>query len=169
MADVVIVDTTVFLNLLNVPDWNDDREDVYRTFQRFFDAGATLLLPLATVFETGGHIADVKNGGNRRRFAKVFCEEVNKALRRESPWVLVPPPDDVLLEKWLHHFPDFAMQGISLSDLSQIELWKSLCKKLFGDAGAHLGPRQAPWELRPQTVASKASCGFGRDVHRTAH
>lgn len=132
MADVVIVDTTVFLNLLNVPEWNDDREDVYRKFRQFFDAGATLFLPLATVFETGGHIADAKDGGNRRRFAQLFCEEVDKALRRESPWVLVPPPDVVLLAKWLHLFPDYAMQRISLSDLSQIELWQSLCKKLFG-------------------------------------
>ena len=146
MGDVVIVDTSVLLNLLNVPEFNDDREDIYRQFQHFLKAGATLLLPLATVFETGDHIADVKDGGNRRRFAEAFCEEATKALEGKAPWVLVSPPDNSQLAAWLDRFPDCSMRKISLSDLSLMELWESQCKKLFGT-------RVLIWSLDKHLVA----------------
>ena len=132
VGHVVIVDMTVFLNLLNVPKHRDNRDDVYRDFERFLNAGATLMLPLATVFETAGHIADVRNGGNRRRYAEVFCETVTEVLNEKAPWRLVSPPNTGQLAKWLESFPDCAMRRISLSDVSQIELWKAQCKQLFG-------------------------------------
>ena len=129
MGDLVIVDTTVFLNLLNVPEFNDDRDCVFRQFKQFVKANATLILPLATILETAGHITQVKTGGNRRRYAELFCEEVRKAARREAPWVLVSTHDSTKLEAWLNAFPDCAMREISLCDVSLIELWKSTCQK----------------------------------------
>ena len=131
MSDVVIVDTSVLLNVLNVPGCNDHHAEVHRQFERFLTDGATLMLPLAVVFETGNHIADVPSGGDRRRFALLFRDEVRKALREEAPWHLVPLPDASHLTAWLESFPDQAVQRISLSDHSMIQLWKSLCKKLF--------------------------------------
>ena len=132
MSDVIIVDTTVLLNILNVPEHNDHRDSVYQDFERFVQAGATLMLPLGTVFETAGHIVNVKTGGNRRRYAEEFCKTVTEALNERAPWRLVSPPDTNQVAKWLESFPDCAMGEISLSDVSQIQLWKTQCKKLFG-------------------------------------
>lgn len=131
MPDVVIVDTSVLLNVLNVPGYNDHHAEVLRRFEQFLTDGATLMLPLAVVFETGNHIADVPDGRNRRKFSELFREEVRKALRDESPWRLVPLPDTEQVADWLESFPDCAMQGISLSDHSMIQLWEFLCDKLF--------------------------------------
>ena len=132
VSDVVIVDTSVLLNLLDVPQHNGQRDLVVQQFKQFVQGGASLLLPIAVVFETGNHIADLADGGNRRRYATVLCEEVDKALRNKAPWVLVPPPDDSQLAKWLDRFPDCAMREINLKHLSLMELWESQCKKLFG-------------------------------------
>ena len=132
MSDVVIVDTSVLLNLLNVPEYNDDREAVFEQFEELVKTGATFFLPLATVLETGGHIADVRDGRRRRRSAEVFRERVTEAINGKAPWRLVPLPDANELAEWLESFPERAMQGISLSDLSQMKLWESLCRKLFG-------------------------------------
>ena len=129
VGDLVIVDTTVFLNLLNVPEFNDDRDAVFREFEQFVKTDARLLLPLTTILETGGHITEVKTGGNRRRYAEVLREEVGKALRGEAPWLFVSPPGNTQLEEWLDGFPDCAMRGLSLCDVSLIALWKSTCQK----------------------------------------
>lgn len=127
---VVIVDTSVFLNLLGVPQHNDHRDIVLCEFEEFLEADANLLLPIATVFQTGNHIADLTNGRHRRRYATVFCERVDEALNHKAPWVLVPPPDETQLARWLATYPDSAMQGIGLSNLSLKRLWESHCRKL---------------------------------------
>ena len=57
MSDVVIVDTSVLLNLLNVPQHNDHRDLEVQQFKQFVQTGASLLLPIAVVFEAGNHIA----------------------------------------------------------------------------------------------------------------
>ncbi len=43
---VVIVDTSVLLNLLDVPQHNDHRDVVSYQFKEFVEANARLLLPL---------------------------------------------------------------------------------------------------------------------------
>ena len=59
------------------------------------------MLPLATVFRTGNHIADLDDGGQRRRCAKKLCEQVDKALNHRAPWAPAPVPDENELAKWL--------------------------------------------------------------------
>ena len=129
---VVIVDTSVLLNLLDVPQHNDHRDVVSCQFKEFVEANARLLLPLATVFQTGDHIADLDDGGNRRRYAEVLCKQVEKALNNKAPRALVPPPDENELASWLARFPDCAMREIGLSNHSLKDLWESQRKKLPG-------------------------------------
>ena len=130
VGHVVIVDTSVLLNLLDVPHHNDHRDVVAREFEEFVEVEARLLLPLATVFQTGNHIADLDDGGKRRLYAKKLCEQVDKALNHRAPWALVPVPDENELANWLAHFPDNAMQGIGLSNLSLMDLWESQCRRV---------------------------------------
>ena len=127
MPRIVIVDTSVLLNVLDVPGFNQDRDAVLDEFRNLVDAGANLLLPMGAVFETGNHIADVPAGRQRRRYAAVFTDQLQKALKGEAPWALAPLPDADQLMDWLDHFPDDAMRGLGMVDLSIIKAWERTC------------------------------------------
>ena len=140
MSEIVIVDTTVLLNVLNVPSRNQDHHKVLGQLERVVNAGSNLLLPLAAVFETGNHIAQLADGRQRRRYAEVFRVQVQMALNGEAPWALVPLPDSVQLVEWLDGFPDQAMQGVSMGDLSIIKAWEDACAR-------HRSRRVRIWSL----------------------
>ena len=128
MSDVVIVDTSVLLNLLKVPGRSNDWAKVEREFRGFVSADAKLLLPLAVVFEAGRHIAHLSDGGHRRRYADLFCRVVRESLTGKAPWAFVPLPEQDEIAGWLDDFPDRAQQEVSLADLSLIEFWKTRCE-----------------------------------------
>ena len=50
MPDVVIVDTTVLLNVLDVPRRNQDRDAVLAEFKKLVEREVSLLLPMAALF-----------------------------------------------------------------------------------------------------------------------
>ena len=127
MPEVFVVDTTVLLNVLDVPGRNQHRDDVFERFVEVMDAGASLLLPMAAVFEAGNHIAKLADGQQRRRFAAIFCDQVRAALNGGAPWVLVPLPGADELARWLGDFPDCAMREVGMSDLSMIKAWEEAC------------------------------------------
>ena len=124
MPHVVIVDTTVLLNILNVPGRNGDREDVIADLGRLLEEGANLLLPMGAVFETGNHIARLPDGNLRREYAEVFRDEVEKALSGSAPWVPAELPSAHEVASWLAGFPEYAVREISMVDLSIIHAWK---------------------------------------------
>lgn len=72
------------LNVLDVPSFNQDRGKVLADFGALVDAGASLLLPLAAIFETGDHIADLRDGRQRRRYAEVFRGRENASSLLEK-------------------------------------------------------------------------------------
>ena len=129
MPEVIVVDTTVLLNVLDVPGRNQHRDEVLERFEQMMEAGASLLLPIAAVFEVGNHIAKLPDGRLRRRYAGIFCEQVHAALNGEAPWVLVPLPEAEQLAKWLGDFPDRAMREVGMSDLSMIKAWEEACSR----------------------------------------
>ena len=85
MSDVVIVDTSVLLNVLDVPAFNQNRAEVFAEFNEFLDSDANFLLPIAAIFETGGHIADLRDGRQRQRYAEVFRDRIREALEGNAP------------------------------------------------------------------------------------
>ena len=86
MSDIVIVDSNILLNVLDVPAHNQDREAVFTEFEVLVEAGDHLLLPMAAVLETADHIADLSDGRERRRFAIRFRDRILEALRDDAPW-----------------------------------------------------------------------------------
>ena len=140
MSDIVIIDTSVLLNVLDVPAFNQHREEVFIRFEEHLDAGASFLLPMAAIFETGDHIADLRNGGQRRRYAEIFRRRIREALEGEAPWVPISFPDSRQLAEWLNSFPDHTMRGPDLSDLSIIKAWEVECTR-------HLSRRVLIWSL----------------------
>lgn len=127
MSTVVIVDTSVLLNVLDAPAFNQDRAEVFARFKELLDAGANFLLPMAAIFETGDHIADLGDGRQRRRYAELFRDSIREALEGRAPWAPIQFPDSQQLARWLESFPDYAMRGPDVSDLSIIKAWEVVC------------------------------------------
>ncbi len=129
MGDIVIVDTSVLLNVLDVPAFNQDRAAVFAQFRELLDSGASFLLPMAAIFETGDHIADLRDGRLRRRHAEVFRDRIREALKGDAPWVPIRFPDEAQLAEWLETFPDSAMAGLGMSDFSIVKAWEVECAR----------------------------------------
>ena len=129
MSDIVIVDTSVLLNVLDVSAFNQNRAEVFVQFNEFLDSGASFLLPMAAIFETGDHIADLRDGRQRRRYAEVFRDRIREALEGKAPWVPIRFPDSAQLAEWLEEFPDSAMTGQDMSDFSIVKAWEVECTR----------------------------------------
>ena len=146
MSDIVIVDSSVLLNVLDVPGFNQTREDVREEFSTLVEAEDDLLLPVAAMLETGDHVADLSHGGERRRCAVRFRACILEALQGEAPWTPIEFPETSRLIEWLDEFPDMAKLELGLSDVSILDAWRRACE---------LHPRQRVyiWTLHGQLRA----------------
>ncbi len=124
---ICILDTSVFCNLLDIPAFNQHSKDTHSTLEQYLEAGHNLLLPLAAVYETGNHIAQVSNGDARRKAAQRFVEQVTGAIAGRAPWTPTPLPDPEQLTEWLAQFPDCAMRETGLADLTIIKEFERQC------------------------------------------
>lgn len=128
MKAVAIVDTSIFCNVLNIPHMNSERIQVIQQLETFIAEDTSLLLPMAVIYETGNHIAQLKRG-NRRQFAQRFIEQVKKAIKGEAPWQVMQLPNMEEVGEWLSNFPDQAMRGVGIADLSIIKEWEKMVRK----------------------------------------
>ncbi len=133
MGDIVLLDTSVYLNILDVTGFNQDREDILAEFRCRIENGDHFLLPMASIWETGNHIAHLPDGNQRRRFAEKLARDVCNALDGESPYQPTYFPGREVFMAWLVEFPGYAQrnksdtktsEGVSLSDLSIIKEWE---------------------------------------------
>ncbi|MFN7504718.1 MAG: hypothetical protein ACK5Q1_04070, partial [Limnobacter sp.] len=130
MSSICIIDTSVFLNLLNVPGKNQDKDTVTASFTAYAELGVTFILPMATIIETGNHIAQNGDGGTRRKTAQRFCKAVKGAFSGDAPYQPSEFPNSAEVLTWIDNFPDKAGankspqktgEGTSFGDLSIIE------------------------------------------------
>lgn len=77
MGDVVFVDTSVLLNVLDVPGKNSDHVEVASTFKQRVQEGHTFVIPATSVIEVGNHIAQLSDGD---------CVEIEPADSSGSSW-----------------------------------------------------------------------------------
>ena len=130
MNAVVIIDTSVMLNLLNIPKNNQRRENAKTEFRQFRDGGAEFLIPLATIFETSNRIKWMANG-RRYECAKRLRDAVNRAAEGAGFGVgeiRFPEPSE--FKGWIDRYPDCAARGKDLNDFSIIQEWykmRELC------------------------------------------
>ena len=133
MKAIVLVDTSVLLNVLRVPAKSGARSAVLAQLEVHILADDQLLLPMATVLETGNHIGQIRqNGAERRRCAMELVKVVGDAVTNHVPWVLVPLPDQDELKAWLERFPEEATRGVGLGDVSIIDAWYRACERFQG-------------------------------------
>ena len=107
MSSIVLLDTSVYLNVLDVPGFNQDRYLILDQFGKLIDDGCHFLLPMATIWETGNHIADLPDAYRRREFAQLLVSDVQKAIKGESPYRPTHFPDQKQFLEWLKDFPQY--------------------------------------------------------------
>lgn len=130
MSAVAIVDTSVLLNVLDVPQRNQDRDAVLKELESLIDEGTNILLPMASIIETGNHISRIANGDARRQCAKRFADQVRMALAGDAPWQPMQTPTRGDVGIWIDEFPDFATRKLSIADLSIVKEWEAVCKRI---------------------------------------
>lgn len=130
---ICLIDTSVLCNILNVPGYQDDREEVLLRFKSLVEADAALHLPYATIIETGNHIAHHNDGRVRRRVAEQLRECVLDGLDGRAPWQ-VTAVDPGGLRRVISEFPDRVLEndqrnrGVSLADNTIIDEWRRQCR-----------------------------------------
>lgn len=125
--DVHFIDTSVFMNILNVPGRNEKHREIMQELKDLLGHknANVLILPFATIIETGNHIAHCDNGSQRRRAAEKFRECIDKTVNNRAPWQYYGnqlTAED--LEQICREFPDFAMRGEGFGDLSIIRAYE---------------------------------------------
>ncbi|MBF0435344.1 MAG: hypothetical protein HQL77_08220 [Magnetococcales bacterium] len=133
MSVIILLDTSIYLNVLDVPSFNQDRHIVLDEFENCVQFGNFFLLPLASIWETGNHIADLRDGKIRRLYAKKLVGDVKMAVKGDAPYRPTHFPTQTEFLEWLDAFPDATMrskssqksrEGVSLVDLSTIKEWE---------------------------------------------
>lgn len=124
---VHFIDTSVLLNIIDVPGRNQQHEEVMEELISLTGKKKenALVLPFATIIETGNHIAHCGDGGKRRKAAEKFSMCLEKTINNQAPWQYY---GNQLTEKDLQEicreFPDFAMRGEGFGDLSIIRAYQ---------------------------------------------
>lgn len=127
MSAICIIDTSIFLEILNVPFKANQHGDVIKQLEDKIRRKESLFLPMATILEAGNHIAQSGDGGQRRKTAARFVKQIRKALEGESPFTPIDFLTSDKLKAWLSEFPDSATRGCGLGDLSIIKDWERQC------------------------------------------
>jgi hypothetical protein len=81
MREVEFVDTSVLLNILDVPGKNQDRQHVVEELREKTARGVQLIIPVSAVIETGNHITNLPDGP----LAPCLCRAFREAARRGRP------------------------------------------------------------------------------------
>jgi hypothetical protein len=123
---VLIIDTSVLCCLLNVPGKetagpDNDRWSHERIAQLLADEeriGSTFVLPMATLIETGNHIAQAP--GQRFETAQALAEHLQSAVDASSPWAAFTDQSPLWqndnLRTLANTWPGLAAQRISIGD-----------------------------------------------------
>ncbi len=143
-----ILDTSVFCEILRVPNMSSAPEAIKRELQTRILANENLVLPMTTILETGNHIGQNGNGGARWRAAQRFVEQVTRAIAGTTPFTATAFVDRASLLTWLGEFPEWACavdargKGSGLGDLTIYKEWQVLCDK-FPDERVYIWSKDA--------------------------
>jgi len=124
--NVLVLDTTVLACWLRVPRRltcgpEDDRWD-YGRINNLLDAErdrrSTFVLPVATLIETGNHIAQA--GGDRFQLAQGLTQILDACLDSEEPWAAFEHQAELWgadkLRRLSNEWPQLASQGLGIGD-----------------------------------------------------
>lgn len=127
------IDTSILTNILDIPFRNQEREIVLKEYQGLKEENNTFILPLATIIETGNHIAHIKDGNMRRSKGIEFAKMLRKIANDESPWKFFE--DEVTREEIAiiaDRLPESIMYGSGVGHLSIIAAYEKYSNMEYG-------------------------------------
>lgn len=147
MADICLLDTSILLNILDVPNKNQNKVMVIEDFKTYAESNCRFIIPLVVAVEVGNHISQNGNGDIRREIAKQFVNMMQKTFNGSSPFEI--SDFDLKLEwrNWISEFiyragqnktPAKPNEGMSLTDLSIIKEYDSLQAKNKANRNKHV-------------------------------
>ena len=161
MAKVVILDTSILCVWLQLPHFgrcgpdNDpwDFERVDQKVQAEITADSSLVLPLATIIETGNHISQLT--GDPFPYAVRLAQLLTASINNENPWAAFSEQGnlwgDDTLRRLAEEWPQLAAQRLSLGDatIKEVAAFYAAARMtveiLTGDAGLRsFQPAQPP-------------------------
>lgn len=122
MKAVKLIDTSILCELLEIPGKSNKStsRNIKARFRKMANDDVRFVLPLASIIETGNHIANAKNvdGQARRKKGLELMSFVIKSLDQYSPFLNTIFWERNDIEAWMKDFPDSAMRSKGLGDLS---------------------------------------------------
>ena len=121
---VYVIDTSYLCELFAVPYYSTEEaiSEIKRRFTVAVEAEARLYVSLPTIFELAGHIADVPDGGLRRKLSVELRDAVVTSIREGRPWILRPAIKEDAVEGLIDGFVQYSPEkGISLVDTILID------------------------------------------------
>lgn len=140
MRKILIIDTSILCVWLKVTDMetcgpDNDRWDFARVDSKIKQEqndGTTFVLPIATIIETGNHIAHAH--GDRFSLGKSLGDIIDKVVEDQSPWAAFTEQSELWKPENLKRLSDkwqkTVAQGQSLGDASIVDV-----AEYFAEAG----------------------------------
>mgnify|MGYP003182706298 FL=1 len=124
---VNFVDTCILTNLLDIPGFNEKHNEVLREYNERISRKEIFILPIATIIETGNHIAHA--GHNKYKIATTFKELIVNAIQGENGFAISPEITLEQIKSIMNYFPEkVTRENCGLGDLSIInqfdQYWK---------------------------------------------
>lgn len=147
MADICLLDTSILLNILDIPSKSQNKNTVMKDFKLYIDAECRFIIPLVVAVEVGNHISQNGDGGTRRKIARQFVDMMQKTFNGESPFEISDFDLKNEWQNWIGEFIDRAGQnktaakpneGMSLTDLSIIKEYNALQAKNRANRNKHV-------------------------------
>ena len=132
MKKVLVIDTSILCVWLQVTDMdscgpNTDRwtyERICAKINEELKGGTTFILPMATIIETGNHIAHAK--GDRHTMANKLANTIIDATKATSPWAAFTEQKELWSNEGLRalasRWRKTAISGQSLGDASIVDV-----------------------------------------------
>ena len=118
MSKVHFIDTSVLVELLNIPNMNARHVQAKTEYEQLVSNRDVFVLPIAVLVETGNHIAHIDDGNVRYQIAGYFSDLVQKAINAEDNWNTVPEIPKETLERIMSQFPVQAQAKTGFGDVS---------------------------------------------------
>lgn len=83
---VELLDTSILLELLEVPFESSKRVEVLKELDERARLGADLLVSVAAIVEAGDHVGRIDNGDARRRCAQRLADLIAATVDPKKPW-----------------------------------------------------------------------------------
>ena len=129
MSTVHFIDTSVLVELLNIPGMNQRHEQAKEEYRQLVADQDTFVLPIAVLVETGNHIGQIADGGSRYEISEKFSQIVKKAIQSEDHWNVIPELPVSILEQMMEDFSQWTKYSSGFGDMSIIQQFEDYWQK----------------------------------------